>query len=192
MEVTAGRGRSKAPIVIVAAMLLCGALAGLAARPAYAHQNDVDSVNVAGGIRYRVYSEYGDEIRFARDTWNGVGRIDIRWVSNTSLHDLEYRTFNTSGYTWVGLWVPDPSKPDGIFFNKYNFDAYGYTNFDRRGTANHEVGHALGLLHPIERGEGTPEQQDYWENSSIMYWQTREFFNSPRQHDINDYHIRWG
>ena len=72
-----------------------------------------------------------------------------------------------------------------IAFNVCEMDKISV--FDRRATAVHEVGHALGLAHP-----SGSRKSNYWCNNSVMYFSScKASLNTPQAHDRSDYYSLW-
>ncbi len=72
-----------------------------------------------------------------------------------------------------------------IAFNVCEMDKI--SAFDRRATAVHEVGHALGFAHP-----SGSRKSKYWCKNSIMYYSScKASINTPQAHDRSDYYSMW-
>ncbi len=114
----------------------------LGMRFAAAHSMDEDSTG-GGEIRWEEYTRYDAEHRFGVDEWNALGSATIRRSQSDA--NVEFRDYRDCGDGVLARWMPG-SGADLIAFNVCEMDKI--SAFDRRATAVHEVGHALGLSHP--------------------------------------------
>jgi len=167
----------KRTVLLAAAMVWFAAVSPVDAH--YFLGNDsVDS----GEIRYEDNTGYDTEKSHAVNSWNAYEPIDVEPDDPWHVQDLRWNTHNDCNDTWAGLWVPS-SGSDDIYLNQCTFDNADpvYTQFQRSGTAAHELGHALGLAH------------NTGQSNQLMYMCSRcSGFNTPQSHDVQDYHELWG
>ena len=133
-------------------------------------------------IRWEEYTRYEAEYRFGIDEWDALDSVPIqRSESNAT---LEFRDYRACGEGALGHWMPGGGA-DVIAFNVCEMDKISV--FDRRATAVHEVGHALGLAHP-----SGSRKSKYWCKYSVMYFSScKAFLNTPQAHDRSDYYSLW-
>jgi hypothetical protein len=147
--------------------------------PAYPHQLPplVDSED-NGEIRWNESTRYDEEMAHAHNVWNALGKIKIAKDDFWSIEDLEWFDANRCDVAWVGSWSWDIAFADEIYLNVCNFNKFNYDLFARKGTAAHEVGHALGLDHSFL--------------GQLMNSCSRcSGVNTPQDHDKEDYFSRW-
>ncbi len=141
---------------------------------ASAHELGGGSVN-GGEIRYEVLTDkYRSEVGFAVSKWNDVGVVPIRQGGSGA--NLEFRDYSNCRKNGTTAYYQAKRGPDLIAFNDCSLRSV--SSFDRRGTATHEVGHALGLGH-------TPATK-YWRKNSVMYPYFGRPINTPQEHDTKD------
>ena len=166
--------------VLVTSFFLAALVALLTAGTdtAFAHRFGYDSVD-GREIRYEVHSRFEGEIRFGVNQWNRLGQISIRQAGSGA--DLEFRDYSrndgNAGYYQFRSGI------DRISFNVREMNRLD--RFDKRGTAVHELGHALGLAHP--------GNAKHWCKDSVMYYTfCKGSPNTPQAHDKQDYRELWG
>ena len=153
----------------------------LGMRFASAHSMDDDSTG-GGEIRWEEYTRYDAEHRFGVDEWNALGSATIRRSQSDA--NVEFRDYRDCGDGVLARWMPG-SGADLIAFNVCEMDKI--SAFDRRATAVHEVGHALGLSHP-----SGSRKSKYWCKNSVMYYSScKASLNTPQAHDRSDYYSLW-
>lgn len=169
--------------VLVTSFVLATILAMLLAAtgPASAHRFGVDSVN-NGEIRYKSNTEFESARNFGVKQWNKLDRVPIRQVQSGA--DLEFRDYSKCSDGLVAKYVFYSGAVDEILFNKCEMN-----KLDSKGknaTATHELGHALGLAHPVER------KSRYWCTHSVMHYSfCNGYVSTPQKHDKKDYRTLW-
>ncbi|MEV8311294.1 matrixin family metalloprotease [Streptomyces flavidovirens] len=147
-------------------------------QPASAHELGFSAVD-NGEIRWWEYTRYDTEIAHAHSTWDALGHINIAKDGLLTVEDLEWNDADRCDVTWVGLYDYDLVFADEVYLNVCNFNKYDYDLFKRKGTAAHELGHALGIAHSYE--------------GQLMYkCSACSGVNTPQSHDIADYNDLWG
>ena len=135
-----------------------------------------------GAIRWEEYTRYDAEHRFGINEWNDLGSVTFQRSESDA--NLEFRDYRDCGDGVLSRWMPE-SGADVIAFNVCEMDKI--SAFDRRATAVHEVGHALGIAHP-----SGSRKSKYWCKNSVMYYSScKASINSPQAHDRSDYHSLW-
>ncbi|CAA9426246.1 MAG: hypothetical protein AVDCRST_MAG80-249 [uncultured Rubrobacteraceae bacterium] len=135
-----------------------------------------------GEIRWEEYTRYDAEHKFGINAWNALGNVTIQRSQSDA--NLEFRDYQDCGDGVLGRWLPG-SGADLIAFNTCEMDKIN--TFDRRGTAVHELGHALGLAHP-----SGSRKSKYWCKNSVMYYSSCTASpNAPQAHDRSDYYSLW-
>ncbi len=168
---------ARAGVVAILALVATTALA-MGAGAASAHEFGFDSVN-NGEIRYEDHTQFGDARRFGVKKWNKLDSISIRQASSGA--SLEFRDYNCKDGN-MGYYL-FKSGADTINFNVREMNKL--SKFNQRGTAVHELGHALGLAHPGEA--------KHWCEDSVMYYTFCDGNpNTPQAHDKKDYYELWG
>lgn len=194
-KTTAGQRARGTPLTVINLLLLATLSALLAIMllaagvPASAHENEVDSVDSTKSIHYRDYQRYDDARSFAVSAWNnlnvgeGGSDVSIRADTDSTSADLDFHDYYADdGRT--GYYTTSPS-PDRIYFNERNMNTKD--TFNKRTVATHELGHALRLEHPSGSSDS-----EYWRTRSVMYkCSTCTPFNTPQEHDRNDYYAYW-
>lgn len=124
----------------------------------------------SGEIRCGSSTTYSTQWSAAISTWNALGVINIAPDTIFTLEDLTVSDIYEPGSGWTGLYTPSAGADD-IELNTYYLS--GDTNAERKNTATHELGHALGLAHS--------------DSGQIMYSvQTSQ--TALGDHDIDDYY----
>lgn len=175
-----------ANVVLLSALiaLLLSLALGVGTKPAFGHAffgaDSVEGCGGTGGCRmdYSNNSVYPYEVSHADSVWSALGRVNIVGDGSGKI-DINIYTEDSCAQTWVGRTVVKPAPyTDDMFLNRCNFNKYDYNFFEKKGTATHEFGHALGLHHTfIPNVMHTPSRQ-----SNV---------NTPQAHDREDYHILW-
>ena len=111
----------------------------LGMRFASAHSMDDDSTG-GGEIRWEEYTRYDAEYRFGINEWDALGSVPIQRSESDA--NLEFRDYRACGEGVLGHWMLGGGA-DVIALNVCEMDKISV--FDRRATAVHEVGNALGL-----------------------------------------------
>lgn len=180
------RGRERGGVLARLALVVSSALVALLVMLlgvsfASTHSLGHDSTDL-GEIRWEEYTRYDAEHRFGINAWNALGNVTIQRSQSDA--NLEFRDYQDCGDGVLGLWMPR-SGADLITFNVCEMNKIG--TFDRRGTAVHEVGHALGLAHP-----SGSRKSKYWCKNSVMYYSScKSSPNTPQAHDRSDYYSLW-
>lgn len=107
--------------------------------------------------------------------WNTMGTIKIAGDTTSTVEDLSFKDVDRSDVTWSGSHSPQTGA-DVISYNDYYF--YDFTSSQRKHTALHEMGHALGLDHHGLAG-----------NVLRSGFYSYEVLGS---HDKSDYRTLWG
>ena len=135
-----------------------------------------------GEIRWEEYTRYDAEHKFGINEWNALGSVIIERSESDA--NLEFRDYRDCGDGVLSRWMPG-SGADVIAFNVCEMDKI--SAFDRRATAVHEVGHALGLAHP-----SGSRKSKYWCENSVMYYSScKASVHTPQAHDRSDYYSLW-
>ena len=96
---------------------------------------------------YASGSSYTSEMTAGEAKWNALGGATIAQTSSLSAADLIVSDFNDGvDLSWVGQWI-HTENPNVLQFNQYSIGYYGYGSTLIQHTAEHELGHALGLGH---------------------------------------------
>jgi hypothetical protein len=186
-DFSTARLRGEGSLVFGINVFLLIALAALSVlamgKSASAHFNSYDSVRCpASGcaIRYANSSDYVLEVSHAVSTWNNLNAVSILPDNENTALDVRFvNAPNQCDVSWVGQYSYSSSGLDYIRFNVCNFNQSNYDVYDKKGTAAHEMGHALGLAHSY--------------SPNLMYSPSRSTGNNtPQSHDIADYRDRWG
>lgn len=114
---------------------------------ASAHFTGTDAVD-GGEIRWGTAegsTKWTTARNHAISTWDAMGAVNIAGDTATTGEDLSFRDVNYSDVTWSGNYDPRTGFVDVIEFNSYYFN--DFTEAQRKHTALHELGHALGLDH---------------------------------------------
>jgi len=107
--------------------------------------------------------------------WDALGTINIAPDTSTTVEDLSFRDVDRHDVAWSGRWIP-LSGADVIEYNDYYF--YDFTVDQRKHTALHEMGHALGLDH--HNLSGNVMRSGFWSYTELG------------AHDKEDYYALWG
>lgn len=153
------------------------------ATPAHAHfYEGYDSVD-SGEIRWDSSSSHGTAVSWANSSWNALGSVNVTPDDAWHYEDLHWSDVSRSDYSWIGQYTHYAFDccTDDIQFNDYQLTANSYTDFQVKGTAAHELGHALGLDHNTS------------DSTQLMQPCSRcSGHNTPQSHDQQDYHGLWG
>ncbi len=159
------------------ALALVGSVAAtaivFAIGPADAHLLGADSVS-GGRICWVDSTKYDGPRRFAIRTWDRLGAIRIRRGGDACPSDLVFDDYRQTTTALRAYWSPRRGA-DRIGFNKYHLEQS--TRQDKRSTAAHEVGHALGLDHSF--------------HPNVMDVPCCRRANRPQRHDRRDYRELW-
>jgi hypothetical protein len=167
--------------LVASSALLALVMTTLEVRFASAHSLRHDA-NDGGEIRREEYTWYDAEYKFGINEWDALGSVPIQRSESDA--NLEFRDYQACGEGVLGHWMPGGGA-DLIAFNVCEMDKISV--FDRRATAVHEVGHALGLAHP-----SGSRKSNYWCNNSVMYFSScKASLNTPQAHDRSDYYSLW-
>lgn len=150
----------------VVVLLITGFMLLPTASAHFLNYSAVDS----GEIRYGGSTQYTTAQSHSIDTWNALGEINIAPDIYSTVEDLTYGDYNDTTTTTTGYYDHDDYSSDHIMFNEHNMDANSLDQ--RKNTATHELGHALGLNH------------SYYPNVMYDYVTT---ITSLGSHDISDY-----
>ncbi len=162
---------------VLLALLIMSSEVGFAS----AHSLGHDAAD-GGEIRWEEYTRYDAEYRFGINEWDALGSVPIQRSESDA--NLEFRDYRACGEGVLGHWMPG-DRADSIAFNVCEMDKI--SAFDRRATAVHEVGHALGLAHP-----SGSRKSKYWCKNSVMYFSScKASLNTPQAHDRSDYYSMW-
>lgn len=104
--------------------------------------NSVDGKEIRWGKHWGS-TQWTTERNHAISTWNEMKTIKILGDTASTAEDLSFIDINEKSTT-LGEWVP-LAGADVIRFNNYNFNKMD--SGERKKTAIHEVGHALGFKH---------------------------------------------
>lgn len=155
---------------LVGALALSVVLFTLALSGTSAHLSGSDSV-ASGQLAIRDFTQYDTERQWAIARWNALSPIWVyAWYSGQPI-DLVMDDYDDCDDSTNAFYSP---STDYIWFNECRMDSH--TADERKKTATHEVGHALGLGHSFSG------QVMYGSTASTKYLQS---------HDICDYNIRW-
>lgn len=143
--------------------------------PLYAHTLGYSAVD-AREIRYTDYTQYDTAYLWARDKWNGFGKVNIAPDTIWTVNDLKWQDAYRSDVTWAGQYTyrGGIGEEDYVTFNKYYMQ--NYTDSKQKNVATHELGHALGLAHSY--------------SGQLMYAYVSTI-TTPQSHDISDYNTLW-
>ncbi len=162
---------------VLLALLIMSSEVGFAS----AHSLGHDAAD-GGEIRWEEYTRYDAEYRLGINEWDALGSVPIQRSESDA--NLEFRDYRACGEGVLGHWMPG-DRADSIAFNVCEMDKI--SAFDRRATAVHEVGHALGLAHP-----SGSRKSKYWCKNSVMYFSScKASLNTPQAHDRSDYYSMW-
>ena len=152
-------------------------------KPATAHAFMGSDSMVCGSAGCRMdfsnNSVYPYEVNHADAVWSALGRGSIVPEGSGKI-DINIYTEDDCSVSWVGrtVIVGDPYT-DWMELNRCNFNRFGYNLFQRKGTATHEFGHALGLHHT-------------WIPNVMYSPSVQTGVNTPQAHDKEDfYSVRW-
>lgn len=140
-----------------------------------AHFLGIDSVD-NGEIRWG--TAYGSTAwtgarNHSISTWNNLGSVYIAGDTWNTVEDLFFADVYRSDLAWSGHYFHYYTQEDRIEYNNFFFN--GFDSAQRLHTANHELGHALGLGHHgisgnamtsgfhYNTGLGTHDRYDYYQ-----------------------------
>ena len=133
-------------------------------------------------IKYEDFTSFDDARSWAVSQWNALGKVSIAPDDAFSINDMEWTDVNRCDVSWDGRWISYSFADDVIELNACYLN--GYTTFNRRTVATHELGHALGI--------GDHTLSDFGSSAIIMYHcSTCSGVNTPQTHDRNDYNTLW-
>lgn len=133
---------------------------------------------IDGELFYTASTTYGSELADAVNVWNGENKTQLSATSSLSNANLEIFDERLDDVAFKGGWTPVPDGvnivPDSLLLNSYYLDSDPVS--ERQHTIEHELGHALGLIHSY--------------TGNIMYYnQTNQTQLGPQ--DLRDYHYLW-
>lgn len=121
-------------------------------------------------IRYDGSTVYTTAQSHSINTWNGLGKVNIAPDTIWTYEDLTYSDYYNPNSGVDGRYTPNSYGSDDLEFNQYNMNQH--TADEKKKTALHELGHALGFAHSYK--------------PNVMY-EFVESYTQLGQHDIDDY-----
>ncbi len=151
---------------ILAAMLLVSLAFVPAVSAHFLGYSAVDEME----IRYGGSTQYTTAQSHSFSTWNNLGKVNIAPDTIWTYEDVTYSDYYDSNTDISGYYQYYSIGSDDIKFNQYWFDQF--TTDEKKKTATHELGHALGLAH------------SYYPNIMV---QGQYSLTQLGSHDISDY-----
>lgn len=131
-----------------------------------------DLVDSSRDIDWEGSTKYSSAWKHAINEWNAMGAIDIQKDTLFTRVDVSVKDVNNKNSGWGGI-----THSDGrIEFNTYYLDNYSAS--ERKKTATHELGHALGIAH-VDKDDN-------------VMWKTRGDIYTLGTLDMSTYRCLWG